>query len=59
MSKDTAARVFEPCFTTKEVGKGTGLGLSQVYALRSNPVATSISIPRKVMALPSRSIFFG
>jgi signal transduction histidine kinase/CheY-like chemotaxis protein len=24
-------RVFEPFYTTKEVGKGTGLGLSQVY----------------------------
>ncbi|MDZ7769926.1 MAG: PAS domain-containing protein [Woeseiaceae bacterium] len=25
------ARVFEPFYTTKEVGKGTGLGLSMVY----------------------------
>jgi signal transduction histidine kinase/ActR/RegA family two-component response regulator len=25
------AKVFEPYFTTKEVGKGTGLGLSMVY----------------------------
>ncbi|MBB5711644.1 PAS domain-containing protein [Sphingomonas xinjiangensis] len=24
-------RIFEPFYTTKEVGKGTGLGLSQVY----------------------------
>jgi PAS domain S-box-containing protein len=31
MSKETAARVFEPFYTTKEVGKGTGLGLSMVY----------------------------
>jgi two-component system, NtrC family, sensor kinase len=31
MSPDTLARVYEPFFTTKEVGKGTGLGLSQVY----------------------------
>jgi CheY-like chemotaxis protein len=28
---DQAALVFEPFYTTKEVGKGTGLGLSQVY----------------------------
>src|SRR5262245_2934127 len=31
MSRDTQARVFEPCFTTKEAGKGTGLGLSMDY----------------------------
>ena len=28
---DVLPRVFEPFYTTKEVGKGTGLGLSQVY----------------------------
>ena len=31
MSPETAARAFEPFYTTKEMGKGTGLGLSQVY----------------------------
>ena len=31
MSKQVAARAFDPYFTTKEVGKGTGLGLSMVY----------------------------
>jgi signal transduction histidine kinase len=31
MSRETAARAFEPYFTTKEVGAGSGLGLSQVY----------------------------
>ena len=31
MNADTLARVFEPFYTTKEVGKGTGLGLSMVY----------------------------
>jgi two-component system cell cycle sensor histidine kinase/response regulator CckA len=31
MDNRTKARIFEPFYTTKEVGKGTGLGLSMVY----------------------------
>jgi PAS domain S-box-containing protein len=31
MSPETAARAFEPFFSTKPEGKGTGLGLSMVY----------------------------
>jgi two-component system NtrC family sensor kinase len=31
MTPEVLARVYEPFFTTKEIGKGTGLGLSQVY----------------------------
>ena len=33
MSAEVKARVFEPYFTTKDVGKGTGLGLSTVYGI--------------------------
>jgi len=31
MNPEVLAHVFEPFYTTKEVGKGTGLGLSMVY----------------------------
>jgi signal transduction histidine kinase len=33
MSPDVVARMYEPFFTTKEVGHGTGLGLSVVYGI--------------------------
>jgi two-component system, cell cycle sensor histidine kinase and response regulator CckA len=33
MDKTTQARMFEPFYTTKEVGKGTGLGLSTVFGI--------------------------
>jgi|GEM_PF-5708805 len=33
MDAATLAQVFEPFFTTREVGQGTGLGLSTVYGL--------------------------
>ncbi|MGE4067270.1 MAG: MASE1 domain-containing protein [Vicinamibacterales bacterium] len=33
MSAEVKARIFEPYFTTKDVGKGTGLGLSTAYGI--------------------------
>ena len=33
MDEQTAGRIFEPYFTTKEKGKGTGLGLSVVHGI--------------------------
>lgn len=35
MDEKTRERIFEPYFTTKEMGRGTGLGLSIVYGIIS------------------------
>ena len=31
IDKETQTHIFEPFYTTKELGKGTGLGFSTVY----------------------------
>lgn len=36
MSREIQERIFEPFYTTKEVGKGTGLGLSTVLTIVQN-----------------------
>jgi PAS domain S-box-containing protein len=49
MNEETRMRIFEPFFSTKEVGKGTGLGLAMVYGIaKQNGGAVTVdSVPGK------------
>lgn len=49
MSKEVREKIFDPFFSTKEMGKGTGLGLSMVYAFvqRSGGFINVHSVPRE------------
>ena len=44
LSPDIQKRIFEPFYTTKEVGKGTGLGLSVSYMIITNNHKGSVEV---------------
>jgi hypothetical protein len=60
MTSDVIGRVFEPFYTTKEVGKGNGLGLSMVYGFaRQSNGHVSITMVLKPTAFASEGVPLG
>ena len=55
MTPEVMAKIFEPFFSTKEVGKGTGSACRRSTASSSRPAATSSPTARSARAPPSAS----
>jgi len=41
MVPETMTRIFEPYYTTKDVGKGTGMGLSVIHGIMKGHLEVS------------------